>query len=254
MPSATRSRDPKVRAILFRIDSPGGSVTASETIWHDVVFARERGKPVIVSMGNVAGSGGYYVAAPADKIVAEPATLTGSIGVLAGKLVVADLLKKIGVSTDAAQFGANAAMFSATSDFSPLARGRLQAFLDATYQGFKDHVAAGRHLTPDAVEAIAQGRVWSGEEAKANGLVDALGGYEVALRLAKEVGQHPGRRAGRADRLSAPRGPRRVSLRSPDRQGARRQRHRRHRARPRRSKRRSRWWSGSRRCSTIPPW
>ena len=184
-------RDPKVRAILFRIDSPGGSVTASETIWHDVVFARERGKPVIVSMGNVAGSGGYYVAAPADKIVAEPATLTGSIGVLAGKLVVAKLLKKIGVSTDAAQFGANAAMFSATSDFSPLARGRLQAFLDATYQGFKDHVAAGRHLTPDAVEAIAQGRVWSGEEAKANGLVDALGGYEVALRLAKEVANIP---------------------------------------------------------------
>jgi len=184
-------RDPKVRAILFRVDSPGGSVTASETIWHDVVFARERGKPVVVSMGNVAGSGGYYVAAPADKIVAEPATLTGSIGVLAGKLDVADLLKKIGVSTDAAQFGANAAMFSATSNFSPLARARLQAFLDATYQGFKDHVATGRHMTADAVEAAAQGRVWSGEEAEANGLVDALGGYEVALRLAKEAANIP---------------------------------------------------------------
>lgn len=180
-------RDPKVRAILFRIDSPGGSVVASETIWHDVFFARERGKPVIVSMGDVAGSGGYYVAAPADKIVAEPATLTGSIGVLAGKLVVADLLKKIGVSTDAAQFGANAGMLSATSEFSPLAQARLQAFLDATYQGFKDHVATGRHMTPDAVEAVAQGRVWSGEEAKKNGLVDALGGYEVALRLAKQA-------------------------------------------------------------------
>jgi protease-4 len=180
-------RDPKVRAILFRIDSPGGSVVASETIWHDVVFARERGKPVIVSMGNVAGSGGYYVAAPADKIVAEPATLTGSIGVLAGKLVVADLLNQIGVSTDAAQFGANAAMLSATSEFSPVARARLQALLDATYKGFKDHVASGRHMTPDAVEAVAQGRVWSGEEAKKNGLVDALGGYEVALRLAKQA-------------------------------------------------------------------
>jgi protease IV len=180
-------RDPKVRAILFRIDSPGGSVVASETIWHDVVAARERGKPVIVSMGDVAGSGGYYVAAPADKIVAEPATLTGSIGVLAGKLVVADLLKKIGVSTDAAQFGANAAMFSATSSFSPLARDRLQAFLDASYRGFKEHVASGRHMSGEAVEAVAQGRVWSGEEAKRNGLVDALGGYEVALRLAKEA-------------------------------------------------------------------
>jgi protease-4 len=180
-------RDPEVRAILFRIDSPGGSVVASETIWQDVLFARERGKPVIVSMGNLAGSGGYYVAAPADKIVAEPATLTGSIGVLAGKLVVSDLLKKIGISTDSAQFGANAAMSSATSPFSPIARSRLEAFLDATYQGFKDHVAAGRHMSPDAVEAVAKGRVWSGEEAKARGLVDALGGYEVALRLARQA-------------------------------------------------------------------
>jgi protease IV len=184
-------RDPKVRAILFRIDSPGGSVVASETIWHNVVFARERGKPVIVSMGNLAGSGGYYVAAPADKIVAEPATLTGSIGVLAGKLVVADLLKKVGVSSDAAQFGANAAMFSPASGFSALARARLQAFLDATYRGFKDHVASGRHMTPEAVEAVAQGRVWSGAEAKRNGLVDALGGYEVALRLAREAANIP---------------------------------------------------------------
>ena len=184
-------RDPEVRAILFRVDSPGGSAVASETIWRDVVFARERGKPVIVSMGDVAGSGGYYVAAPADKIVAEPATLTGSIGVLAGKLVVADLLKKIGISTDSAQVGANAAMFSATSEFSPFARSRLEAFLDATYQGFKDHVAAGRHMTPDAVEAVAKGRVWSGEEAKARGLVDALGGYDVALRLAGEAAHIP---------------------------------------------------------------
>ena len=184
-------RDPKVRAILFRIDSPGGSVVASETIWHNVVYARERGKPVVVSMGDVAGSGGYYVAAPADKIVAEPATLTGSIGVLAGKLVVADLMRKVGLSTDAVQFGGNAAMFSSTSDFSPAAHARLQAFLDATYQGFKDRVATGRHMTADAVEAVAQGRIWSGEEAKKRGLVDALGGYEVALRLAREVAKMP---------------------------------------------------------------
>ncbi len=180
-------RDPRVRAILFRIDSPGGSVVASETIWREVVFARERGKPVIVSMGDVAGSGGYYVAAPADKIVAEPATLTGSIGVLAGKLVAADLLKKLGVSTDSAQIGANAGMFSTTSGFTPQAQRRLDAFLDDTYRGFKDHVAAGRHMTPEEVEAVAKGRVWSGEEAKARGLVDALGGYAVALRLAREA-------------------------------------------------------------------
>ena len=184
-------RDAKVRAILFRIDSPGGSVVASETIWREVVFARERGKPVIVSMGDVAGSGGYYVAAPADKIVAEPATLTGSIGVLAGKVVVADLFHKLGITTDSAQIGGNAAMFSITSGFSPEAQRRLGAFLDQTYQGFKDHVATGRHMTPEAVEAVAKGRVWTGEEAKAHGLVDALGGYAVALGLAKEAARIP---------------------------------------------------------------
>jgi len=184
-------RDPSVRAILFRIDSPGGSAVASETIWREVVFARERGKPVIVSMGNLAGSGGYYVAAAADKIVAEPATLTGSIGVLAGKLVVADLLKKIGVSTDSAQIGANAAMFSPTADFSARAHSRLEAFLDETYKGFKDHVATGRHMTQEEVEAVAKGRVWTGEDAKARGLVDELGGYAVAFRLARQAANLP---------------------------------------------------------------
>ena len=184
-------RDASVRAILFRVDSPGGSAVASETIWREVVFARERGKPVIVSMGNVAGSGGYYVAAAAEKIVAEPATLTGSIGVLAGKLVVADLLKKIGVSTDSAQIGANAAMFSPTAEFSARAHARLEAFLDEIYKGFKDHVATGRHMTQEEVEAAAKGRVWSGEDAKAHGLVDELGGYEAALRLAKEAAKIP---------------------------------------------------------------
>ena len=180
-------RDPAVRAIIFRIDSPGGSVVASESIWREVVFARERGKPVVVSMGDVAGSGGYYVAAAADKIVAEPATLTGSIGVLAGKLVVSDLFRKLGMSTDSAQIGANAAMYSSTSDFSARAHSRLEAFLDETYKGFKDHVASGRHMTQEEVEEVAKGRVWSGEDAKARGLVDELGGNAVALRLAKEA-------------------------------------------------------------------
>ena len=184
-------RDSSVRAIVFRVDSPGGSAVASETIWHEVVFARERGKPVVVSMGDVAGSGGYYVAAAADKIVAEPATLTGSIGVLAGKLVVADLLKKAGVSTDSAQVGANAAMFSPTVEFSARAHSRLEAFLDEIYKGFKDHVATGRHMTQEAVEAVAKGRVWSGEDAKAHGLVDELGGYQAAIRLAKDAANLP---------------------------------------------------------------
>jgi protease IV len=180
-------RDAAVRAIIFRIDSPGGSVVASESIWREVVLARERGKPVIVSMGDVAGSGGYYIAAPADKIVAEPATLTGSIGVLAGKFVVSDLFQKLGLSTDSAQIGANAAMFSSTSEFSAHAHSRLEAFLDETYKGFKNHVASGRRMTQEEVEEVAKGRVWSGEDAKARGLVDELGGSAVALRLAKEA-------------------------------------------------------------------
>src|SRR5579884_191319 len=183
--------DSHVRAIVFRIDSPGGSVVASETIWREVERTSKSGKPVIVSMGDVAGSGGYYVAAPADKIVAEPATLTGSIGVLAGKLVLSGLFNKIGVTTDAAQFGANAGMFSETSDFSPQARQRLNDFLDRIYMGFKQHVATGRHMTAEQVEAVAKGRVWSGEEAKARGLVDELGGYETALRLAREAAKLP---------------------------------------------------------------
>ncbi len=180
-----------MRAILFRIDSPGGSAVASETIWREVVRARDQGKPVIVSMGDVAGSGGYYIAAPADKIVAQPGTLTGSIGVLAGKVVVADLLKKLGITSDSVQRGANAAMFSEFEDFSPAGRERLDAFLDRIYGGFKQHVAAGRHLSADQVEAAAKGRVWSGEAAKEKGLVDELGGYDVAIRLAKEAAKIP---------------------------------------------------------------
>ena len=185
------ARDRKVRAILFRIDSPGGSATASETIWREVERARERGKPVVVSMGDVAASGGYYVAAPADKIVAEPATITGSIGVLAGKLVFAELMKKFGITTDSAQRGANSGMFSITGDFTLQGRERLDHLLDTVYAGFKNRVAAGRHMSADAVEAVAKGRVWSGEDAKAKGLVDELGGYAVALRLAKEAAKLP---------------------------------------------------------------
>ena len=185
------SRDAEIRAILFRIDSPGGSAIASETIWREVVRARERGKPVIVSMGNAAGSGGYYIAAPADKIVAQPATLTGSIGVLAGKLVISGLRDKLGVTGEAVQRGANAAMFSQYEDFSPVGRARLEAFLDETYRGFKERVAAGRRMTEAQVEAVAKGRVWSGEAARDKGLVDALGGYDVAVRLAKEAVEIP---------------------------------------------------------------
>ena len=178
--------DKDVRAILFRIDSPGGSATGSETIWEAVERAHNSGKPIIVSMGDVAGSGGYYIAAPADKIVADPATLTGSIGVVAGKLAVGGLLQKFGAGTDALQTGANAGLFSPFQEFSPAERDKLNAALDDLYGGFKARVAQGRKLSNDAVEAVAKGRVWSGIDAQSRGLVDTLGGFQTALNLAKQ--------------------------------------------------------------------
>ncbi len=179
--------DKSVRAILFRIDSPGGSAVAAETIWAAVRRAHEAGKPVIVSMGDVAGSGGYYIAAPADKIVAEPATLTGSIGVIAGKLVFGGLVKKLGGNWDSVQIGANAGIFSFLQDFSPGERERLEAVLDDIYATFKNRVAEGRKMNENAVEVVAKGRVWSGEDAQANHLVDTLGGFNTALDLAKQT-------------------------------------------------------------------
>jgi len=178
--------DKNVRAILFRINSPGGSATAAETIWAAVNRAHNAGKPVIVSMGDLAGSGGYYIAAPADKIVADPATLTGSIGVVAGKPVISGLMQKLGMSADALQRGANAGMFSLFQDFSPSEHDRLNAVIDDIYSGFKHRVAQGRKLDEAAVEAVAKGRVWSGSDALKNKLVDALGGFHTALDLAKQ--------------------------------------------------------------------
>jgi protease-4 len=180
-----------VRAILFRVDSPGGSAVASETIWREAVRARQAGKPVIVSMGDVAGSGGYYVAAGADKIIAQPATLTGSIGVVAGKMLTEDFWGKIGVTWDSVQVGRNAGMFSMLKDFTPAEKQRFESFLDAVYAGFKERVAAGRRMAADAVEQVAKGRVWTGEDAKARGLVDELGGFDLALRRAKEAAGLP---------------------------------------------------------------
>ena len=174
--------DPSVRAVLFRIDSPGGSAVGSETIWREVVKTREAKIPVIASMGNVAGSGGYFIAAGADRIIAEPATLTGSIGVVAGKLLTSGLWEKLGISWASVQTGGNAGMFSAIEDFSPAGEKNFQSFLDAVYENFKERVANGRHLDADTVERLAKGRVWSGEDAKNNGLVDELGGFDAALR------------------------------------------------------------------------
>ncbi len=181
------AEDKDVKAILFRVDSPGGSYVASDTIWREVVKARQAGKPVIVSMGNLAGSGGYFVAMAADKIVAEPGTITASIGVLGGKLLTSGLWDKVGLSWDEVHEGENATMFTGTHDYTPAEWGRFQSWLDRVYVDFTSKVAEGRKLPKEKVLEIAKGRIWSGKEAKNLGLVDELGGYDTALKLTKKA-------------------------------------------------------------------
>jgi len=181
------AEDNDVKAILFRVDSPGGSYVASDTIWREVVRARQAGKPVIVSMGNVAGSGGYFVAMAANKIVAQPGTITASIGVLGGKMLTSGLWDKVGLSWDEVHQGQNATMFTGTQDYTPAEWGRFEAWLDRVYLDFTSKVADGRKLPKEKVLEIAKGRIWSGEDAKNLGLVDELGGYDTALKLAKKA-------------------------------------------------------------------
>src|SRR3954454_9799440 len=178
-------RDEKARAIGFRVDSPGGSAVASDSIWREVTCAREAGKPVVVSMGAVAGSGGYYVACGADEIVAEPGTLTGSIGVVGAKPVVSGLTDRLGLHYDAVQRGAHARMSSPHVPYDGSTRERLQAMLDKVYDDFTSRVAAGRRMPREAVHDVARGRVWTGADAARNGLVDTLGGMRDAVRIAR---------------------------------------------------------------------
>jgi protease-4 len=180
-------KDKDVAAVVFRIDSPGGSPAAAETIRRAVIRTQKAGKPVIVSMGGYAASGGYWIATPADKIVAQPATITGSIGVFGGKFVLQNLWQKLGVNWVDISQGANADMWSANTPFSPGAYKKFDATLDAIYEGFLQRVMAGRHLTHDQAEAVAEGRVWTGRQAKENGLVDELGGLNTAIEAAKKA-------------------------------------------------------------------
>lgn len=179
-------RDDKVRAILFRVDSPGGSAVASDSIWREVKCAREAGKPVIVSMGSMAGSGGYYVSCSADVIVATPSTLTGSIGVVGGKAVTTGLTDRIGLSYGEVHRGAHALMHSTHQGFSKSESERLQAWLDRIYTDFTGAVAEGRGMTREAVHEVAKGRVWTGADAQKHGLIDELGGLRTALAIARE--------------------------------------------------------------------
>ena len=184
-------KDSAVKAILFRVDSPGGSYVASDAIWRETVRAKKAGKPVIVSMGNLAGSGGYFVAMAADKIVAQPGTITASIGVLGGKFLTSEFWDKVGLSWDSVQSSTNSNMWTGTHDYSPAQWARFQAWLDRVYVDFTGKVAEGRNLPKEKVLQIAKGRIWTGEDAKGLGLVDELGGFPEALRLAKQVAKIP---------------------------------------------------------------
>lgn len=180
-----------VKAILFRVDSPGGSAIASDTIWREVTRAKKAGKPVIVSMSSSAGSGGYFVSMAADKIVAQPATITGSIGVLGGKMVTTALWNKLGVTWDEVHTSRNADAWTQTKDLSPEQWARLNGLLDRIYDDFTTKVAQGRNMPKEQVLELARGRIWTGEDAKALGLVDELGGFSAALRLAKKAAGLP---------------------------------------------------------------
>lgn len=179
------ARDPDVRAIVLRIESGGGDGLASDLIWREVRLARKR-KPVVVSMGDRAASGGYLAAVGADAIVAEPSTLTGSIGVYAMKPDLSGLLGKLGVRREAHQRGDKALVDSVAKPWTDAERAAMQAQVDAYYARFVERVAEGRRLTREAVQRVAQGRVWTGQQALAHGLVDRLGALPDAIDLARE--------------------------------------------------------------------
>src|SRR5829696_692250 len=179
------------RAVVLRINSPGGSAVASDTIWREVCRVREAGKPVIVSMGEVAASGGYYVACPANVIVALPATLTGSIGVYGGKLVANNLLERVGLTTGVVEQGARSRMYSARRGFTEDERDRLGATVDAIYEDFVAKVAQGRRRAVPEIENVSRGRVWTGRDALGNGLVDELGGLRRAIDIARTRAELP---------------------------------------------------------------
>ncbi|HEX9186252.1 MAG TPA: signal peptide peptidase SppA [Vicinamibacteria bacterium] len=182
--------DDSVRAIVLRVDSPGGSGTASDAVWREVALAR-RTKPVVASMGDYAASGGYYVAMGADAIVAQPGTITGSIGVFSGKMSLRRLYEKIGMSQETVQRGRHATIFSSWSPWTDEEREKVRRLNVAFYETFVAKAAEGRKKKPAEIEAVAQGRVWTGVQALEAGLVDSLGGLEAAVRVARERARIP---------------------------------------------------------------
>lgn len=188
---AQAARDTNIKAIVLRVDSPGGSVTASDQILHAVKAAQKAGKPVVVSMGGVAASGGYYISLSANKIVAEPGTITGSIGVLTGKVSFSKTLGLIGANAETVSVGKNTLMDSPLQPFTDEQWANLNHQADVIYDDFTRKVADGRKLSLEKVRTAARGRVWSGADAKTQGLVDVLGGFWTAAGQAAALGSVP---------------------------------------------------------------
>jgi protease-4 len=182
--------DKSIKAIVLRIDSPGGSGLASDIIWRAIENAKSK-KPVVVSMSDVAASGGYYIACNANKIVAEPSTITGSIGVVGGKPVVKGLYDWIGVTNEYVMRGKNAGMFRESEKFSDTERAKFEEFLKSTYEDFTSKVAKGRGKDQAYIDSIGQGRVWTGNQGRERGLVDEYGGVDKAIELAKQLAKIP---------------------------------------------------------------
>jgi protease IV len=185
--------DDSVKAIVVRVDSPGGSALASDVIWRELMVTRkaDSSRPIVVSMSDLAASGGYYIAMAGDAIVAQPGTITGSIGVFGGKIAVGGALEKIGVNSATVVSGANAAIDSPFDPFTPPQRVKVLEIMQGIYNDFVEKAAESRKTTPEKVDAVAQGRVWTGQQARERGLVDALGGLDTAVSIAKERAKIP---------------------------------------------------------------
>ena len=178
-------KDSSVKAVVLRIDSGGGLVVAADTIWRELMRLKKV-KPLVVSMGDVAGSGGYYIAAPADIIVAEPGTITGSIGVVSGKYSFKGLYGKIGLNKEIIKRGKHADFYTDYGDYPAEEREIIHAQIKEIYEDFIGKVAEGRGMTKEAVDQIGRGRIWTGKQAKEVGLVDELGGLNLALSIARK--------------------------------------------------------------------
>ncbi len=185
--------DASVRAIVLRIDSPGGSATASDAIWRELVITRDEKKdrPLVVSMSDLAASGGYWLAMAAPYIVAQPGTITGSIGVITGKFVTGGVYTKLGANIESVSFGKHAEIASPVRPFNDSERAKIEALMQDTYDEFVEKAAASRNMTPEKLDAVAQGRVWTGRQAKEIGLVDELGGLDRAIAAAKQRAKIP---------------------------------------------------------------